>query len=304
MATEARARFNKLYVPGLFLVATDSYKRYSEDWRQFILAKTTQKAYEEIAYMSGLGLMAKKPEGTAVGYDARIQGGSKKFVVDTWALGLRITEEAIDDDLYDKMKGGMKELGVSAAETINCQAYDGFNSGAATLTSADAQYIFDTDHVKLDGNTYSNDYTASSLSLDALQDDVAAYEALTDHRGKKINRVGGVQWILANPALEWKLAEIFNSIMNPETANNAINALKKARPGLKYFTTPYITSTTARYYIGEKDEARGMVWFSRKSPTFAREGDFETGDVKIKVSARFTGAGSVDPMNIALNAGA
>jgi hypothetical protein len=81
MATEARARFNKLYVPGLFLVATDSYKRYSEDWRQFILAKTTQKAYEEIAYMSGLGLMAKKPEGTAVGYDARIQGGSKKFVV-------------------------------------------------------------------------------------------------------------------------------------------------------------------------------------------------------------------------------
>lgn len=304
MATEARSNFNKLYVPGLFMVAIDSYKRYSEDWKQFILAKNTQKAYEEIAYMSGLGKMAKKPEGTGIGYDARIQGGSKKFVVDTWALGLRITDEAIEDDLYGKMAGGMKELGVSAAETINCQAYDGFNSGAATLTSADGQYIFDTDHVKLDGTTYSNDYTASSLSLDSLQDDVAAYEALTDHRGKYINRVGGVQWVLANPALEWKLAEIFNSIMNPETANNAINALKKARPGLKFFTTPYITSTTARYYIGEKDEARGMVWFSRKAPTFAREGDFETGDVRFKVTARFTGSGAVDPMNIALNAGA
>ena len=304
MATESRSRFNKLYVPGLFLVATDSFKRYSEDWKQFIMAKTTQKAYEEIAYMSGLGKMAKKAEGAAISYDARIQGGTKKFVVETWGLGLRITDEAIEDDLYGKMQGGMKELGMSAAETINCQAYDGFNSGAATLTSADGQYIFDTDHTKLDGTTWSNDYTASSLSLDALQDDIAAYEALTDHRGKTINRVGGVQWILANSALEWKLAEIFFSIMNPETSDNAINALKKARPGLKFFTTPYITSTTARYYIGEQDEARGMVWFSRRAPTFAREGDFETGDAKFKVTARFTGAGAVDPMNIALNAGA
>lgn len=304
MATEARSRFNKLYVPGLFLVATDSFKRYSEDWKQFILAKTTQKAYEEIAYMSGLDKLAKKPEGTPIAYDARIQGSSKKFVVDSWALGLRITYEAIEDDLYGKMKGGMKELGVSAAETINCEAYNGFNLGAATLTSADGQYIFDTDHTKLDGSTWSNDYTASSLSIDSIQDDVAAFEALTDHRGKNINRVGGVQWILANPALEWKLAEIFGSIMNPNTANNAINALKKARPGLKYFTTPYITSTTARYYIGEKDEARGMVWFSRQAPTFARDGDFETGDALFKVYCRFTGAGSVDPMNIALNAGA
>lgn len=302
MATINRSKFNRLYVPGLFLIATDSFKRFSEDWKQFILVNKTGKAYEEIAYMSGLDMAYKKPEGTAITYDSPLQGGTKKFVPETWGLGVRITEEAIDDDLYGKMKRFMKELGVSMAETINVQAYDGFNS--TTKTSADGQTIFYASHSKLDGSTYSNLYTSSSLSLDALQDDIAAYESLTDHRGKHINRIGGVQWIVANSALEWKLAEIFNSIMNPETANNAINALKKARPKLNYFCTPYITDTNARYYIGEKDEARGMVWFNRKAPTFARDGDFDTGDALFKVTARFSGAGSVDPMNIAKNAGA
>ncbi|HOK59037.1 MAG TPA: Mu-like prophage major head subunit gpT family protein [Methanothrix sp.] len=304
MATEARSRFNKLYVPGLFLVATDSYKRYSEDWREFILVQKTSRSYEEIATVSGLGLMAKKPEGTAIFYDARIQGPSKKFVVETWGLGVRITEEAIEDDLYGVMKQAMKELGISAAETINCEAYNGFNLGASSKTSADGEYIFSSSHSKLDGSTYSNYYTATSLSLDALQDDILAFESLTDHTGKKINRTAGVRYILANPALEWKLTELLGSQMNPETGNNAVNALVKARPKIKFHCTPYITSTTARYYIGELDEARGMVWFNRKAPTFAREGDFDTGDVRFKVTARFAGAGSVDPMNIACNPGA
>ena len=215
---------------------------------------------------------------------------------------MRITEEAIDDDLYSVMANGAKELGISAAETINCDAYDGFNS--TSKTSADGQVIFYGSHTKLDGSTYSNLYTATSLSLDAIQDDVAAFEGLTDHTGRYINRIGGVQWILANSALEWKLAEIFHSIMNPETNDNAINALKKARPNLKYFCTPYITSTTARYYVGEKDDIKGLVFFSRKPPTFAREGDFDTGDAKFKVVTRYTGSEVADPMNIAKNAGA
>ena len=152
MSTETRSRFNNLYVPGLFLVATDSFKRYGEDWKQFITVKKTTKEYEESAYMSGLGKLATKPEGTAISYDARIQGPKKKWVPVTKALGLRITEEAIDDDLYGKMQGGMKELGISAAETINCDAYDGFNS--TTKTAADGQVIFYASHVKLDGTTY------------------------------------------------------------------------------------------------------------------------------------------------------
>jgi hypothetical protein len=301
MATEARSRFNKVYVPGLFMIGVDAFTRFSEDWRQFMTVKKSTQAYEEIAYMSGLGRAMTKYEGQSIYYDARIQGPSKKWVHTTKGLGLRITEEAIEDDLYDVMASGSKELGVSMAESINLDAFDMFNS--TTKTTADGHVVFHASHHKLDGTTYSNTYTAASTSLDAIQNDIARYEALTDHRGKHINRVGGVNWVLANSGQEWKLYEIFNSIMNPNTANNAINTLKKARASLKYFTSPYITSTTARFYIGDKDPVRGPIWFSRRSPTFARDGDFETGDSLFKVTARYS-VECADPMNIAENAGA
>lgn len=283
------------------MLATDTFKRYSEDWRKFMTVKKSTQAYEEIAYMSGLARAITKYEGQSIQYDARIQGPSKKWVHVTKGLGLRITEEAIEDDLYNVMESGAKELGISMAESINLDAFDIFNS--STKTTADGLSVFNASHKKLDQSTYSNTYTASSLSLDAIQNDILLYEAITDHRGKKINRVGSVQWILANSALEWKLCEIFNSIMNPNTANNAINTLKKARGSLQYFTSPYITSTTARFYIGDKDPVRGPIWFSRRSPTFARDGDFETGDSLFKVTARYC-VECADPMNISRNAGA
>lgn len=301
MATETRARFNKMYVPGLFMVGTDSFKRHGEDWRKLITTRKSTRAYEEETFMSGLSLLAEKPEGTGIGYDARIQGPSKKWVHKVYALGVRITEEAIDDDLYGKMSGIMAELGRSAAETINVQVFDIFNS--TTKTAADGQVIFSASHTRLDGSTYSNLYTATSLSLDALQDDIAAYEALRDHRGKIVNRTGGVRLILANPALEWKLKEIFGSTDKPYTSDNTINALKAARSNLTYLCSPYVTSTTARYYIGPKDQVRGPIFFSRKPVTFAREGDFETGDALFKVSVRFS-CEVCDPMNISKNAGA
>jgi hypothetical protein len=285
------------------MVGTDSFKRQAEDWRSIVTVKKSDAAYEEIAFMSGLGLAIEKPEGQAISYDARIQGPSKKWVHKTYALGVRITEEAIDDDLYDKMEGVMKELGSSMAETVNVQVFDLFNSGGSVQTTADGHYVFLATHHRLDGSTYSNLYTAASLSLDSIQDDIAAYEALRDHRGKIVNRTGSVKTIVANPALEWKLAEIFGSTMNPETSDNAINALKKQRGGLGFITTPYITSTTARFYIGEKDPVRGPIFFNRRAVRFAREGDFETGDALFKADVRFS-IEVCDPMNIACNAGA
>lgn len=303
MATETRSRFNKLYVPGLFMVGTDNFKKYTEDWRNLMTVKNSTQAYEEIAFMSGLGVAIEKAEGASISYDSRIQGPSKKWVHKVYALGVRITQEAIDDDLYNKMEGIMAELGKSMAETMNIEAMKIFNSGATVKTSADAAYVFSASHTRLDGSTYSNLYTASSLSLDAIQDDVVAYEALRDHRGKIVNRTGGIRLIVANPALEWKLAEIFGSTMNPETSDNAINALKKQRGSLGFITTPYITSTTARFYVGEKDPVRGPIFFSRKPVTFAREGDFETGDALFKATVRFS-CEVCDPMNIAANLGA
>ena len=301
MALETRSRFNHVITPGLFMIATSNFKRYAEPWRQLLTVKKSNKAYEEIGFMSGLGLLSEKPEGTGIVYDARIQGPTKRWVHKTYALGVRITEETIEDDLYNVMEGAAAELGKSAAETRNVLAFDIFNS--TSKTAADGQVVFYASHTRLDGSTYSNLYTAAALSLDALEDDITAYEALKDHRGKVVNRAGSCRYVLTNPALEFDLAKLFHSTDNPETANRAINEFRNARPRLQYVTSPYVTSTTARYYIGEKDPARGPILFIRAPVKFAREGDFDTGDALFKVSFRMS-VEVADPMNIAKNAGA
>lgn len=301
MATETRSRFNNVITPGLFMIAVSNFKRYADPWRNLFTVKKSKNAYEEIGYMSGLGALVEKPEGTGITYDARIQGPTKKWVHKTWALGVRITQELIDDDRYNVMESLAAELGKSAAETVNIIAFDMLNS--TTKTSADGQVVFYDSHVRLDGSTYDNLCSAASLSLDSLETDIAQYESLQDHRGKYINRKGSCRMVVANSALEWDLAKLFHSTDNPTTANRAINEFKDARPKLSYYTTPYITDTNARYYLGEKDPARGPIYFTRKPAVFAREGDFDTGDALFKVSLR-NSVEVADPMNIFKNAGA
>lgn len=301
MATETRSRFNHVITPGLFMIAVSNFKRYAEPWRTLFTVKKSKQAYEEIGYMSGLGALVEKPEGTGVTYDARIQGPTKKWVHKTWALGVRITAEMIADDLYNVMEGISAELGKSAAETTSIIAFDILNS--TSKTAADGNTVFNDSHTRLDGSNYDNLCTAASISLDSLETDIAQFEALKDHRGKIINRKGSCRVVVANSALEWDLAKLFHSIDNPETANRAINEFRKARPKLDYYTTPYITDTNARYYIGEKDPARGPIYFTREPAVFAREGDFDTGDALFKVSLR-NSIEVADPMNIFKNAGA
>jgi len=301
MATETRSRFNHVITPGLFMIAVSNFKRYGEPWRTLFTVKKSKAAYEEIGYMSGLGALTEKPEGTGITYDARIQGPPKKWVHKTWASGVRITAECIADDLYGVMEGIAAELGKSAAETINIIAFDMLNS--ITKTAADGQVVFYDEHVRLDGSTYDNLCTAAAISLDSLETDIAQYESLQDHRGKYINRKGSCRIVVANSALEWDLAKLFNSTDNPTTANRAINEFRNARPKLTYYTSPYVTDTNARYYIGEKDPARGPIYFTREPAVFAREGDFDTGDALFKVSLR-NSIEVADPMNIFKDAGA
>lgn len=305
MSTANRSKFNNLYVKGLFKTMTDEFKRYGDEWKPLYFSGKSDTDREILHFMSGLGVAAEKQEGTSIKYDVPIDGPTKEIVHKTYGLGFRVTEEAIEDDKYGVMKAMAQELGLSARESINLQCFAPLNLGTSTtyFTAADAAAIFSATHTKLDGSTYSNAYTASTLSIDAIQDDLLIFENLTDHRGKIINRAGSCKLIVANPALEWKLAEIFGSTMNPETSNNAVNSLVKSRPSLKYMVTPYVTSTTARYYIGETSPIRGLIHFMRRPVTFAREGDFNTGDSLFKVTYRM-GLGVADPMNIARNAGA
>lgn len=304
MSIETRSRFANIMVPGLFAVMTEEYKRYPEVWRDLVKVERSDKQYEECSYLSGLSLVPKKGEGDPVTYDARLQGPTKRWTHDTYALGMRITEETIEDDQYRVMQDGARELGVSARETRHIAVAEIFNTGFVTTyhTAGDALAIFATNHVRLDNATWSNVATASALSYSTLQNAILAFESQVDHRGKKIMQ--SPMTLLVPPALEYKALELLESIGNPENANNVINATTRARPSLKLVVWPYLTSSTAFFLIG--DNARmttGLTHFERVGVQFGKEGDFDTGDAKFKTRFRISTEVN-NPIGLYGNAGA
>jgi len=287
MGRETRSRFVKVITPGLFACAVEEYKRYPETWRQLVSVKRSTNTYEECSYLTGLGLIPTKPEGTVLAYDTRIQGYTKRWTHDTWAGGLRITEEAIEDDRYGVMESGSRELGISARETRHIRVASIWNNGFGTTehVGGDTKALFASDHPKLGGGTWSNLATASNLSYSVLQNMIMAFENQTDHRNKKIVQTPVI--LLVAPHNEFKALELLKSIGIPESANNEPNAVRLARPRLRLIVWPYLTAANSTYLQG--DNARmetGLIFFERVGVTFAKEGDFDTGDAKFKVRWR------------------
>lgn len=293
MPTETRARFNKVIVPGLFAMAREQFKRYDETWKKVVTVKGSKRAYEESAYMSGLGYFFEKPEGQAIDFDARIQGPSKKWVHTTYALALRITDEAIEDDLYSVMRSGTKDMAVSAQATRHILGIRPFMTGNATTyhTAGDGLTLFATNHVLLNGGTYSNLAAAAATPTEAaVTAAVRNFENITDHRGKRYSQKA--RGILSGPYWEFTLSKILGSTLEPDTANNAINALIKQRK-LALHIDGEITDD--RWFVfGEKDPDTGIIAFERRKPTMRRAGDPDTGDAKFYSSFRFSIEGN-DP---------
>lgn len=300
-----RAKFENLYTKDMFMTMADDFKRFGDEYGSFVYKGKSTSDREILYYMSGLGVAGEKPEGTNVIYDDPIDGPTKTIVHKTYGLAFRVTEEAIEDDKYNQMKQMSGELSTSAREAVNLNHFAPLNLGtsASYFSSADGLALFSAAHKKLDESTYSNLYAATSLSQDSIQNDLLIFENLTDHRGKKINRKGACKTIVVNSAQEFALTKIFGSEKEPGNNTNAINALVKARPDLKFVCTPYVASTTSRTYVGELSPIRGLISFMRRPVTFARDGDFGTGDALFKVTFRMS-VGCADPMNLAQNPGA
>lgn len=287
MGLETRGRFSTVIAPGLFAVAVEEYKRYPEIWRELVKVEKSTRAYEECAYLSGLSMVPKKAEGDPITFDARLQGPTKRWTHDTFAMGMRITEETIEDDLYRVMQDGARELGVSTRETRHVNVAEIFNTGFSTTyhTAGDGYAIFYGSHTRLDGGSWSNLATASALSYSTLQNAILAFESQVDHRGKKIMQTP--MTLLVPPALEYKAIQILRNPNQPDTAERNINATTEARRGIRLVVWPYLTSSTAWFLIGDNAKmSTGLIHFERVGVQFGREGDFDTGDAKFKTRWR------------------
>lgn len=292
-----RATFNKAVVPGLFAFMINGYKKMAaqSEWKTILqggATKPSKRAYEEAAYAAGLGLFAHKPEGEAISYDDLLQGPTKRWVHKTYSLGVKITEELIEDSLYPDIPTEMKslttELGASADETLAILAWDLLNNGTATTnhTVADGLALFSGSHTYIDGSTWSNLLSpAADLSATALQTALDNFETLKDESGRYL--VLKASKIIVNPSNAWKAKELLNSAYDPESANNAVNTIKDRN--LKLVVSPYYTDTDAFTLMAEpSNELSGIIAYMRRKITFASDGDFETGDSRFKGTFRFS----------------
>ena len=295
MATENRARFNAVQVPGLFVVAQESFKRATNNLAKVVTTRSSTKEYEEAGYITGLGYLESKPEGMPISSDARIQGPVKRWVHEPYALMVRVTREAIDDDRYGIMSGAFRDLGISAKATSHLLMARMFMTGSATTyhTAGDTYAIFYGTHTKLGGGTWSNLGDAADPTEATLAAAVMNFEAITDHRGKRYDQKA--QGVLCGPTHEMVFEKLLESTMEPETNKNAVNAMKRRR-GLSLTVDKEITD--GRWFVfGDKDPDVGLIHFDRVKPTMSRAGDPDTGDAKFYVYTRFSNEAN-DPRQI------
>lgn len=298
-----RATFSKSVVPGLFAFMNSALARRPKYYDRIMTVKTSKKAYEESAYFAGLGLFPEKPEGEQISYDQFIQGPTKRWVHKTYGLGIRISEELIEDALYPDVPTEMgemsKELGNSAAETVEIIAHDLYNNGTATTnhTAGDGLAVFSTVHKSLNGSTWKNRSSADgTLSATTLKQGFLDFENTLSDRG--IQQVQRPKILLVPPALEFIARELLDSDYDPDSGNNAINTITTRK--LELIVDPFLTSTTAWFLIGDENP---LILFMRRANKFAQDGDFETGDAKFKGTFRLS-AETNKPIGIYMNAGA
>lgn len=290
-----RGRFVNEYVPGLFTVAADAYVTAKAEsmWPDLVTIKTSQKKKEEDSIRSGLGRPTVKGEGTRYADDVQIGGAKQTWIHSVYALGVRITEEAIDDNLYELKGGGnadelqdiFKDLGDSMAENLEYEMARFLNSATATTyhTTRDSVALASASHARLDGTTMSNLATSTDLTYLTFWANVIAAENQLNHRSQKIKKRIKNLWF--PPQLERNAREILQSPDRPDSANRAISAYAKSGRSIGLKSWAQLTDVDAWML---QLEGRGIVFFWRRKTRFARERDFGTGDMMTKADQRWS----------------
>jgi hypothetical protein len=290
-----RGRFVQEYIPGLFAVAVDSYinKRAESMWGSMCTVKESQKKKEEDVVRSGLGLPVRKGEGAPVTYDVQIAGAKQTWVHDVWALALRMTEESIEDNLYELKAGGNAEdmqemfhdLGEAMAENVEVLMARFLNSGTATTyhTTRSGYQLFYASHPRLDGSTFSNLSTAADLTYETFWAVLIAAENQYNHRQHIITKKVKNLWF--PPQLEYKAIEILKSSDRPDTANRAVSAYAQSGRSIQAKKWPHLSDPDAWFM---QMDGRGIIFWWRRKTRFAREKEFQTGDLMMKADQRFS----------------
>ena len=292
----SRAQLVKELEPGLNALFGLEYKSYANEHAEIFDTESSDRAFEEEVMLSGFANAAVKPEGQGVQFDDAQETFTARYTNETIALAFAITEEAIEDNLYDRLASRYtKALARSMASTKNIK-------GAAVLNNAfdsnfaggDGKELCAADHPTLAGDFSNELATAAELNETSLEQSLIDIAAFTDERGLKI-AAQGVKLIIPS-ALQFTADRLMNSAGRTGTADNDINAIRNM--GMisgGYVVNNYLTA--AKKFFIKTDVPNGLKHFNRSPIKTSMEGDFDTGNVRYKARERYV-FGFSDPRGI------
>ena len=292
----SRAQLVKELEPGLNALFGLEYKQYVNEAAEIFDTENSDRAFEEEVMLSGFANATVKPEGQGVSFDSAQETFTARYTNETIALAFAITEEAIEDNLYDRLASRYtKALARSMANTKQVK-------GAAVLNNAfnssyaggDGKELFATDHPTLAG-TFSNELaTAADLNETSLEQALIDIAAMTDERGLKI-AARGMKLVIPS-ALQFTAERLMKSKGRTGTADNDINAINNMGAIPEGYVVNHYLTDTSKWFI-KTDVPNGLKHFTRAPLKTSMEGDFDTGNVRYKARERYV-FGFSDPRGI------
>ena len=292
----SRAQLVKELEPGLNALFGLEYKQYVNEAAEIFETENSDRAFEEEVMLSGFANATVKPEGQGVSFDSAQETFTARYTNETIALAFAITEEAIEDNLYDRLASRYtKALARSMANTKQVK-------GAAVLNNAfnssyaggDGKELCATDHPTLAG-TFSNELsTAADLNETSLEQALIDIAAFTDERGLKV-AARGMKLIIPS-ALQFTAERLMKSKGRTGTADNDINAINNMGAVPEGYVVNHYLTDTAKWFV-KTDVPNGLKHFMRAPLKTSMEGDFDTGNVRYKARERYV-FGFSDPRGI------
>jgi hypothetical protein len=293
----SRAQLLKELLPGLNALFGMEYARYGEEHKEIYETETSERSFEEETKLSGFSAAPVKNEGSAIAYDNAQEAWSTRYTHETIALGFSITEEAVEDNLYDSLSARYtKSLARAMAYTKQVKAAAVLNNGFSnSYPGGDGVSLFNASHPLISGGVNSNTPTTQiDLNETSLEAAVIQIAAWTDERGLLI--AAKPKKMVVPPSLMFVAKRLLDTELRVGTADNDINAIKQmgAIPE-GYCVNHFLTDTSAWFLT--TDVPNGMKHFVRTPLQNSMDGDFDTGNVRYKARERYS-FGWSDPLGM------
>ena len=294
----SRAQLLKELLPGLNALFGLEYKRYGEEHKELYETETSERSFEEETKLSGFSAAPVKNEGSAIAYDNAQEAFTARYNHQTIALGFSLTEEAVEDNLYDTLSARYtKALARAMSYTKQVKAAAVLNNGfsGGVFAGGDGVALFSTSHPLVSGGTNSNTQaTPTDLNETALENAVIQIAQWTDERGLLI--AAQPRKLVVASSNQFVATRLLETELRVATADNDINAIKNNGSIPEGYTINHYLTDPDAYFL-TTDVPNGMKHFVRTPLSTSMDGDFDTGNVRYKARERYS-FGFSDPLGM------